>query len=355
MSLNRVSLILGKDLRLGPRSPMVLYGLLVPFVLTVLIQVVFGSLFDPQPRLGIVDRGDSEITAALAEADGIELSRLADEEQLRSRLASHDLDAGLVLSADFDDRVRAGARPPLELFVGGQARAADRIVLTVTALDLIRRVEGSQPPVEVAVTALGSTALPIAARLTPLLVMYALMIVGLYLPALSLTQEKEQGTLLALSVTPARVGEVVVAKGIAGFVLGAAMSLVTLALNGVLLQAGALPLAVVLLLASALCAQLGLIYGTACKDPTSLYALIKGTGFLLVGPTVFYIFPHWPQWIAMLLPTYWIINPVFEVTLNGAGLGDVWGELVVAAGIIAVLWVPIAALTRRLGTQLAAG
>ena len=355
MSLNRVSLILGKDLRLGPRSPMVLYGLLVPFVLTVLIQVVFGSLFDPQPRLGIVDRGDSEITAALAEADGIELSRLTDEEDLRGRLASNDLDAGLVLSADFDDRVRAGARPPLELFVGGQARAADRIVLTVTTLDLIRRVEGSQPPVEVVVTALGSTALPIAARLTPLLVMYALMIVGLYLPALSLTQEKEQGTLLALSVTPTRLGEVVAAKGIAGFVLGAVMSLVTLALNGVLLQAGALPLAVVVLLASALCAQLGLIYGTACKDPTALYAVIKGTAFLLVGPTVFYIFPHWPQWIAKLIPTYWIINPIFEVTLNGAGLLDVWGELVVAAGIIALLWVPIAALTRRLGTRLAAG
>ena len=352
MSLNRVSLILGKDLRLGPRSPMVLYGLLVPFVLTVLIQVVFGSLFDPQPRLGIVDRGASAITAALAEADGIELSRLADEEDLRSRLASHDLDAGLVLSADFDDRLRAGARPPLELFVGGQARAADRIVLTVTTLDLIRRVEGSQPPVEVVVTALGSTALPIAARLTPLLIMYALMIVGLYLPALSLTQEKEQGTLLALSVTPARLGEVVAAKGIAGFVMGAVMSLVTLGLNGAL-SVGALPLAVVLLLASALFAQLGLIYGTACKDPTALYAVIKGTGFLLVGPTVFYIFPHWPQWIAKLIPTYWIINPIFEVTLNGSGLGDVWGELLVAAGIIALLWVPIAALTRRLGTGLA--
>ncbi len=33
------------------------------------------------------------------------------------------------------------------------ADAADRIVLAVTALDLIRRVEGSPPPVEVVVTA----------------------------------------------------------------------------------------------------------------------------------------------------------------------------------------------------------
>lgn len=354
MSVNRVLLILGKDLRIGPRSPMVLYGLLVPFVLTALIQVVFGSLFDPQPRLGVVDRGDSRITAALADAGGIELSRLDDEEALRSRLASHDLDAGLVLSADFDDRVRAGDRPPLELFVGGQTRAADRVILAVTALDLIRRVEGAPPPVEVTVTAVGSAALPIAARLTPLLVMYALIIVGVYLPALSLAEEQAHGTLLALAVTPARLGEVVAAKGIAGFVLAAVMSLATLWLNGAL-RGGTLQVAVVLLLAAALCAQLGLIYGTAAKDPAALYALMKGTGFLLVGPTAFYVFPHWPQWIPKLLPTWWIINPVFEVTLNGARLGDVWGQLAVAAAIIAALSVPVAALTRRLSARLAAG
>ena len=57
----------------------------------------------------------------------------------------------------------------------------------------------------------------------------------------------------------------------------------------------------------------------------------------------------------MLLPTYWIINPIFEVTLNGAGLADVWWQLSAAAGIVALLWVPIAALTRRLGTGLASG
>ena len=354
MSARRVLLIMGKDLRMGPRSPMVLYGLLVPFALTALIQLVFGSLFDPQPRLGIVDRGASAVTAALADAGGIEVSRLDDPEELRSRLASHDLDAGLVLAADFDDRVRAGARPPLELLVAGQARAGDRIVLSVTALDLIRRVEGAPPPVEVIVTSLGGTALPIAARLTPLLVMYALIIVGVYLPALSLAEEQAHGTLLALSVTPARLGEVVAAKGIAGFILAAVMSLATLWLNGAL-RGGTLQLAVVLLLAAALCAQLGLVYGTAAKDPAALYALMKATGFLLVGPTAFYLFPHWPQWIPKLLPTYWIINPVFEVTLNGAGLGDVWGQLAVAAGIITVLCAPVAALTRRLSGRLAAG
>ena len=84
-----------------------------------------------------------------------------------------------------------------------------------------------------------------------------------------------------------------------------------------------------------------------------MFALIKGTGILLIGPTAFYIWPDWPQWIGKLFPTYWVINPIFEVSLNNAGLGDVWVELLVAAGVIVLLGVAVVALTRRLGRQLA--
>ena len=209
-------------------------------------------------------------------------------------------------------------------------------------------------PVEVVVTALGSTALPIAARLTPLLVMYALMIVGLFLPALSLTQEKEQGTLLALSVTPARLGEVVAAKGIAGFVLGAVMSLVTLALNGVLLQAGALPLAVVVAagVGPVRAARAHLRHGLQGPDRP----VCRDQGHRLPAGGADRVL-HLPALAAVdrQADPHLLGHQPDLRTLNGAGLLDVWGELVVAAGIIALLWVPIAALTRRLGTQLAAG
>ncbi len=84
-----------------------------------------------------------------------------------------------------------------------------------------------------------------------------------------------------------------------------------------------------------------------------MFALIKGTGILLIGPTAFYIWPDWPQWIAKLFPTYWVINPIFEVSLNDAGLSDVWVELLIAAGVIALLGVGVVALTRRLATKLA--
>jgi len=352
MSLTRTFKVLGKDLRFGPRSPVFLWVLGLPLAFTLVLQVTFGSLFDPKPRLGIVDEGSSTITTAVQSMDGIQLALIDNAGDLKAQVEANDLDAGLVLQSGFDDLVRGGARPPLEFYVGGESLASNRIILAVTTIDLVREIEGTPPPVEVEVVALGDEGLPIAVRLVPFIMMYALVVAAVFLPAFSLADEREKGTLNALIVTPVKLSEVVTAKGMLGVILALAMTVFTLWLNDAL---GADPLAllVVLLFGAILCVEVGLIYGVASKDVTSVFTLIKGTGILLIGPTVFYIFPDWPQWIGKLFPTYWVINPIFEVSLNNAGLDDVWVELLVAVGVIAVLAIPIVLLTRRLGTKLA--
>ena len=352
MSLTRTFKVLGKDLRFGPRSPVFLWVLGLPLAFTLVLQVTFGSLFDPKPRLGIVDEGSSTITTAVQSMDGIQLALIDNAGDLKAQVEANDLDAGLVLQPGFDDLVRGGARPPLEFYVGGESLASNRIILAVTTIDLVREIEGTPPPVEVDVVALGDEGLPIAVRLVPFIMMYALVVAAVFLPAFSLADEREKGTLNALIVTPVKLSEVVTAKGMLGVILALAMTVFTLWLNDAL---GADPLAllVVLLFGAILCVEVGLIYGVASKDVTSVFTLIKGTGILLIGPTVFYIFPDWPQWIGKLFPTYWVINPIFEVSLNNAGLDDVWVELLVAVGVIAVLAIPIVLLTRRLGTKLA--
>lgn len=103
--------MLRKDLALGPRSPIFLWAVAMPFALTLILQVAFGSLFDPEPRLGIVDQGDSEITAELTAMEGITVTVLDDPAALRTQVEANDLDAGIVLPTGFDDAVRAGRSP----------------------------------------------------------------------------------------------------------------------------------------------------------------------------------------------------------------------------------------------------
>jgi len=352
VSLARISRILGKDLKIGPRSPVFLWVLVLPVLITLVLQVAFGDLFESRPRLGISDQGSSEITGAAADLDSIELSLVADVDELKSMVEADDLDAGLVLPVGFDDAVRSGQRPPLELYAGGQSIASDRVVVAITALELVRDVQGSSPPVDVEIVSFGEDLRPISERLVPFVVMYSLLIAGVFLPSFSIADEREKRTLDALVVTPVRLSEVIAAKGILGFGLAIAMSLVTLWLNSSFRVSASL--FVVMLIAGLMLVAIGLIFGTVSKNVTGVFTLIKGTGFILLGPTIWYIFPDWPQWVAKLFPTYWVIDPVYQVTLNDASLDAVWGNLAIALGVVVVLFLLVRVLTARLARQLGA-
>jgi len=350
----RLSLrVLLKDLRLGPRSPIFLWALVFPVVGTLLVQLVFGSLFAPEPRLGIVDDGDSQVAAAMEATGGIQVTMVGSEAELTDLVRGHDLDAGLVLPAGFDEAVRAGEQPLLQFYVSGESLASNRLILAVTTIDQIRAVEGSPSPVEVDVVSIGAPLLPMSARLTPMLVLFALVISGVFVPAFSLVQERESGTLRALLVTPLRGVDVLAAKAVLGFVLAMLMAVVTLWLNGAL---GNEPIALLVTLgigAVMLCG-LGLIYATAASDAKTLYTLMKSLNIFLFAPVIFYIFPDWPQWIAQLFPTYWVIDPIFQVAIRDAPLADVGLELLVGLGITALMVPVIVVLSRRMQAQIAA-
>jgi len=353
MSLSRFAKILRKDLALGPRSPIFLWMILLPVVLTLILQVAFGSLFNPEPRLGIVDEGDSEITAQVEQMEGIELTLLDDAEELKNLVEANDLDAGLILQPDFDEALRAGDQPELQFYISGESYASNRIVLTVTTLDLVREIEGSEAPVTVEVVSYGSAGLPISMRLVPVIVFYALTMAGIFVPGSSLVEEKEQGTLMALLVTPVKIGEVLAAKWTLGLVLASTMAAATLLLNQAL-GANWAQVLVVVVVAGALSSMIGLLIGTFAKDSTIMFGVVKGLGIFLFAPTLFYIFPEWPQWIAKLFPLYWVLEPIWTVAIMGGSLADVWVEILVAIGITVALIPLIGLVARKVQTEMAA-
>ena len=352
MNLRLVWRMLRKDLALGPRSPIFLWAVVMPFALTLILQVAFGSLFDPEPRLGIVDRGDSQITAELTAMAGLSVTVLDDPGTLREQVEANDLDAGIVLPEGFDDSVRAGEKPDLEFWIGGESLAANRIILSVTTIDLVRELEADDAPVAVEVVSFGDEGLPIATRLIPVIVFFALVMAGIFLPGSSLVEEKEQGTLAALLVTPVRTNEVLLAKWLLGVLLASVMAVVTLALNRAV-AGNWYAVVLVVLVAAALATVIGLLVGVGAKDSAVMFGIVKGMGLFLFAPALFYIFPDWPQWIALLFPLYWIIEPIWQVSVMGEALSSVALELSVAVAITAGLGVLAALLARRMQAQLA--
>ncbi len=341
----RVGTIVRKDLALGPRSPLLLFAVAMPLLITLLLQVVFGSLFERSPRLGIVDPTGSALTAAALDLQGVRASRVTDEATLRALVAAHDLDGGLVLAPDFDVRLRAGDRPPLALVVAGESLASDRILLGLATVDLVRGVEGRALSVVVELVADGQGA-PLRERLVPFTVLIALFAAGVFVTSFSFVEERERRTLDALLATPTAASDVLLAKGLLGAGMAAAMAAVTLALNGGSLAASPALIAA-LAIGAAMAALIGLIYGLVAPDTKSLFALFKTLNLIVFAPALFYVFPDWPRWIAMLLPTYWLIDPIVRVAQEGAGLSEVAGSLAVGVLLCAVLAAVVAALARR--------
>jgi len=353
MSVSRVLALVRKDLSLGPRSPLLMYAVAMPVIITLLLQGVFGNLFANPPRLGIVDPGGSELTSAALGLDGVRASLVTDAEELQRRVAAHDLDAGLVLTEGFDAALRAGERPPLTFYVAGESLASDRVILAVTTIDLLRGVEGRRTLVDVEVVAPGGEGVPLELRLVPFAVLLALFAAGVFVTSFSFTEEREKRTLDALLASPMTMGEVLWAKGLFGGVLAAAMATVTLALNGALVGQ-AIGLLLALAIGAVMAALFGLLYGVLSPDTKVLFALFKSLNIVVFAPALFYVFTDWPRWIAYLFPTYWLIDPIVEIGQRGATLGDVWWQLAIGAAICAVMVVLVGRLAQRVRAPVAA-
>jgi len=355
VSISRILTLLGRDLRRGPRSAVFLYATGMPILIVVVTKVILLTLFDPEPRLGLVDLGQSEIGAMVEQLEGVELTTARSEQELRQLVVDHDVDAGVVLDDGFDEAVRAGERPRLGFYVSGESRVTHRLVLGLTAVDLVRRVEGRTPPAEVRTATVGErTALPIEDLVLLGILLWPLLVCSTLVPATMLVQDKEHRTLHAVLATPTTLSEVLLAKGLLGFGLAMVMCLITLALAGSL-TAAPVPLLVALAVSVVICTELGLLYGTTAKDAKSVYNMAQTFNVIILAPLIFYFFPSWPQWIAKLFPTWWFIDPLYRISMQGASVTEVAPDLGVALVVAAALVVPVVLLGRRMRSRLVAG
>jgi ABC-2 type transport system permease protein len=347
VSAGRIAALVRQEAWHGSRSVLLVWALAAPLAITLVINLVFGSLLAPAPRLGIADAGGSALIAA-AQADASLRTRLyADADTLRAAVEAGSVDVGIVLPAGFDDALATGLPIPVQTYVWGQSHASDRAVLTAAVSALAAQVGGREPGAVLTLEVVGEApALSLRQRLLPMLVLMAVFLGGLFLPATSLVREKEHDTLRALFVTPLTLGELLAAKGLFGWALSLFMGVAILLLNG-LFGAGPALLVGVLALGAVMAAGLGLALGIVLRDVTSLFAVWKSGGIVLFAPAIVYLFPAIPSWVARLFPTDYFIRPVVAVGMEGAGLGAVWVDLVVLAGLDVALAAGVWALRGR--------
>lgn len=352
MSLSRIAVLLRKELSTGARSFIFVFSIVVPVVLTLLVNLLFGRVFTDTPRLGLVDLGSSSLVVQVESLSSLQARRYGNAPALREAVASGAVDMGLILPGELDEALSSGESIGLVAYVWGESLLKNRVLIGAALVNLLHEVAGDQPPLEITTETVGTgEVLPWADRVLPFVVLMAIIVGGVMVPATSLVNEKQKHTLTAVTVTPTSLGEVFLAKGMVGALVSLLMGIAVLLLNRLM---GEQPMLLVgiLALGAIMAATLGIILGAFVNDVNSLFAVIKSMGILLYAPALVYLFPAIPQWIGRIFPTYYMIQPVIAITQQGGSWSDVRLEIGVLIAMIVLLLLVTAAVARRLARNL---
>jgi ABC-2 type transport system permease protein len=321
--------------------------------MSLVLSLAFGTLFSDKPRVGVTDQDSSGLVTLARESQSITLKEYGSAGDLEQAIKTGAVDFGVVLPEDFDSSIEAGQHVEITAYVWSESLAKHRIIAQATVLDLVRQLSGREAPVDITMNTLGDEAsVPWSDRLLPLVVLMAVFIGGMFLPATSLVTEKQKQTLEALTVTPTTLREVFLAKGILGFSISLAMGMIILVLNQAFGgQPG--PLVLMLALGAVMAAEVGLILGSLVKDMSSLFAVWKFGGILLFGPALIYLFPEIPQWIGKIFPTYYLVEPVVRISQQGGGWSDIAAHVFVLVGLDVVLMAVVALAVKKMKSVMA--
>ncbi len=346
-SLRRIDVLLKREFSEGYKNFIFIFAIVVPVVLTFVVSVLFGTLFAGKPKIGIADQGNSQLVVMAKTMHALIVREYANADELRQAIERGAADIGLALPADFDAGLSGGDPTTMTVYIWGESLLKNRAILVAALSDWMRTIAGQGSPVELTTITLGDGAsVSWEARLMPFVVIMSIMMGGMMVPATSLVNEKQKRTLTALTTTPTTLADVFAAKGLLGIILSILITLITLTLNR---SFGEHPYLLVAMLAlgAVMAAEIGLLFGAFVNDVNTLFAIIKGSGILLYAPAIIYIFPDIPQWIGKIFPTYYMIQPVVEITQNGGSWADIAAQVYILIALLLVLLGVLAYVVRK--------
>lgn len=347
MNFGHVMKLTGRMLRGGRRNPLLYAAFAIPFLYTLMLQLVFGAFWQQQPTLVAFEEGARPVLSVLEKNKAVDLVVAASADEVRRMVEEKKADVGVLFPQDLTEKLASDERARLTAYVSGESLAQNRAVALAAVVDALRQRSPRTPRINFTQKYVGEArALSITQMLLPFIIMVTVFFAAFLLPASMLIQERERKTLAALLVTPVTAPDILAAYGLAGTLLALLMGIVALVFNQGWTEPGLL--LVVLTLGALLMAEWGLAAGLTLKDTATLFANMKLFGILLYGPALFIVFPNWPQWISKLFPTHYFIDPIFRISIYGEGMETIGWEIAVLAALVVISVVPLFPLSRRL-------
>jgi ABC-2 type transport system permease protein len=351
MNLKRTGILLRNEILHGNKGFFFIMAVVAPIMVSLVISLVFGTLFNETPRLGILDEGDSQVMDLAAGYSSMITTEYATDAELRKAVESGAASLGFVLPPGFDRAVTETTETDITVYIWGEGTMEHFEILVMNFNNMILELSGVEDPVNIEAISLGGGAgVPWNDRLLPFIVLYTVVLAAVLLPAMAVITEKEKKTMTALASTRTTLSEIFLSKGVIGAVLSLLMGIVILLINQAF---GVQPwlLVLVLGLGAVMTSIIGLLAGAFLKDITSLLAFSKIAGFVLVAPGFVYMFPQIPQWLGYIFPTYYIIEPIVELVQRGGGWLDIALYVFILIGLIVLFSIILSIVLRKRAEQ----
>ena len=180
----------------------------------------------------------------------------------------------------------------------------------------------------------------------PGLIAFVLTIVAALMTAISLTREKETGTMEVLLVSPLRPPQIIVGKVLPYVALGFANVVTTIAAARLVFDVPLRGSVALLLAESTLFIVTSLALGILISTRTSSQRVAMTAALAgLLMPTIMlsgFIFPissmpGWLQPVTYVIPARWFVLIARGIMLKGVGLDYLWEETLVLAGMTLLL------------------
>ena len=348
ISSKRVAAVLRKEWIQLRRDPMTLRMIIA---LPVMQLFLFGYAINANPKnlpTGLLSATHSKyertIVTALQNTGYYDVRSFGSEAEAERALSAGEVLFVINIPANFDRSLDRGEKP--SILIDADATDPSTIGNATAALDAITSALGRDlppflqsrpiiPPFQFQLHARYNPEQLTALNIVPGLICIVLTISTLLITTLSITRERERGTMENLLAMPVRPIEVMVAKIVPYIAVGYVQVLLILAISAVVFQLpvrgslALLMLALGLFIASNL--ALGLTFSTLATNQMQAIQMAQFMllpSFLLSG----FMFPFrgmpvWAQWAGELFPVTHALRITRGVLLKGNGVGDIAHEL----------------------------
>ncbi|MBN8739905.1 MAG: ABC transporter [Lysobacterales bacterium 69-70] len=350
MSLRRLFSIVLKELRQLRRDRLT-FAMIVGIPTMQLLLFGFAINLDVRHLdAAVLDQAGTmrsrELVAELAASQVLTLREaLSSPQQLDEALRQGRISVGLVIPADFENRLERGDRPAVQLVVDGSDQVVQQAARQLAAYPLAHLRGQSAATASMEVVNFYNPERRAPVNTVPGLVGVILTMTMVMFTAMALVRERERGNLEMLIATPVSPWELTVGKVLPFVGIGLVQVSLVLALGKLIfavpLRGSLLDVYLAALLFIIACLALGVFLSTLARSQFQAMQLAFFTflpQILLSGFMFPYAgMPRAAQWLAEILPMTHFLRLIRGIALRGATLADLWIELVALAVFSALM------------------